>query len=105
MAVPKQSNLRVVSRGYDLRSDHDKAAGKRISIDKIAAETGLSMMTVRRFVSDKDADVSGSPLLAAAIIADYFGVDLGAMLRIETTRLETTGTEAARGEATEGKEE
>ena len=88
MAIPKQSNLRVVSQGYELRSDHDKAAGKRISIDKIAAETGLSMMTVRRFVSDKDADVSGSPLLAAAIMAGYFGVELGAMLKVEMMEAE-----------------
>jgi len=83
MAIPKDSGLRVVSKGYDLRSDRDKTTGARISIDKIAAETGLSKMTVRRFVADKDADVSGSPLVAAALVAGYFGVGLGDLLQVE----------------------
>ena len=87
MAVPKQSSLRVMSRGYDIRSDHDKQTGKRISIDKIAEETGLSKMTVRRFVSDKDADISGSPLVAAAIVAGFFGVELGELLKVESVEV------------------
>jgi transcriptional regulator with XRE-family HTH domain len=83
MAVPKQTGLRVTSRGYDLRSDRDKKTGERVSLDRVAEETGLSKMTVRRFVADKNADVSGSPLLAAAVIAEYFGVGLGDLLTVK----------------------
>lgn len=88
MAVPKNTGMRVISKGYEIRSDRDKETGKRVSIDRIAEDTGLSKMTVRRFVSDKDADVSGSPLLAAAMIAGYFGVEMGALLTVETEDIE-----------------
>lgn len=84
MAMPKETGLSVRSRGYDLRSDREKATGKRVALDRIAEETGLSKMTVRRFIADKHADVSGSPLLAAAVMAQYFGVGLGELLLVET---------------------
>lgn len=83
MAIPKETGLRVISRGYDLRMDKQKQDREKVSIDRIAEDTGLAKMTVRRFVAEADADISGSPLLAAAVIAEYFNVPLGDLVTVE----------------------
>lgn len=76
-------NLRVISNGFGLWKDKEKREGRRITLDTLSEETGLAKMTVRRFVSAQDGDVSGSPLASAAVFADYFGVDLGELLTVE----------------------
>lgn len=83
MAIPKERGLKVVSKGYDLRRNRELETRERVTIDDIIAQTGLAKATVRRFVTDADADVSGSPMLAAAIMAEYFGVSMGEMVELE----------------------
>ena len=82
-AVKTDKGLRVLSTAFGLWKDKEKREGRRITIDTICEETGLAKMTVRRFVAKPDAEVSGSPLLSAAVLAQYFGVGLGDVLKVE----------------------
>ena len=82
-AVKSDKGLRVVSTAFGLWKDKEKREGRRITIDTICEETGLAKMTVRRYIAQQGAEVSGSPLLSAAIMADYFGVGLGDLLKVE----------------------
>ena len=83
MSLLKPRAMRVVSKGFDLRQKKEAETGERLSLEDISKETELSRMTVRRFIVNRDADVSGSPLLAAAVVAGYFGVPLGDLLVVE----------------------
>ena len=75
-------DYRVLSNAFGLWKDKEKKEGRSISIDTIARETGLAKMTVRKFVVGKE-DVKGSPLAAAAALADYFGSNLDTLLAVE----------------------
>ncbi len=85
MAGVKERGLAVTSNGFSLWKDKEKREGRRITIDTLVGETGLAKMTVRRFIAGGEADVSGSPVVAAAVMADYFGVGLGELLAVEKT--------------------
>ncbi len=83
-ALNNAKGLRVTSRAFNLLQDREKKEGRRISIDAIARDTGLAAMTIRRFVSpSKQQDVNGSSLVAAAMMADYFGVSIGDLIEVE----------------------
>ena len=91
MAATKERGLRVVSRGFGLLKDKEKREGRRITFDTMTAETGLAKMTVRRFTAADAGDVSGSPVDAAAVMADYLGVGLGDLLDVQRDAGEGTG--------------
>ena len=83
MTGTKDRGLRVMSNGFGLLKDKEKREGRRITFDTMTAETGLAKMTARRFTAHDAGDVSGSPLSAAAVMADYLGVSLGDLLTVE----------------------
>ncbi len=83
MTGTKERGLRVMSNGFGLLKDKEKREGRRITFDTMTAETNLAKMTVRRFTAQDAGDVSGSPLAAAAVMADYLGVSLGELLTVE----------------------
>ena len=72
--------LRVKACGFGLLKDKEKREGRRITFDELSDETGLAKMTVRRYVTD--GDVTGSPLVAAVTMAQYFGVGIDDLLVI-----------------------
>lgn len=81
-ALNNARGVRVTSNGFDLLQDKEKREGRRITIENVAKDTGLAKMTVRRFLS-KTEDVNGSPVAAAAVMAQYFDVSIGDILQIE----------------------
>ena len=83
MAGSKERGLRVMSNGFGLLKDKEKREGRRITFDTMTTETGLAKMTVRRFTAQDAGDVGGSPLEAAAVMADFLGVGLGELLTVE----------------------
>ena len=83
MVGRKEPGLRVMSNGFGLLKDKEKREGRRITFDTMTEETGLAKMTVRRFTAQDAGDVSGSPLAAAAVMAEYLSVGLGELLTVE----------------------
>lgn len=81
MAIAKERGIRITSSAFGLRQDKEKMEGRRITIDTMAEETDLAKMTVRRFLEPSN-DVGNSPIVAAAVIAGYFGVGVGDLLTV-----------------------
>ncbi len=72
--------LYLRSRGFE----HRKGMEQRLNLDKtitdIADDTGLSVTTVRKWVSEPDMNVKQAEVGAAFILASYFGVTLNDMV-------------------------
>jgi hypothetical protein len=74
----------IASNGFQLWKRKETEAGRSISLEAIAKETGLSIHTVRRFLCVPDSDVAGSPLSAAAKLALFFDVSLSDLLVVHS---------------------
>ena len=85
MPLLNAQKVRITSRGFSLLRDKEKREEKRIPIETVVRETGLARMTVRRFLSPDQGgvEVGGSPIAAAASIAQFLGVGLGDLLEVE----------------------
>ena len=73
---PDEQQHKVVSKAFALWKARETDEHKRISMDSIIEDVGLSKTTVRRFL-EPNGDVSSSSLSSAAVFAEYFGVQIG----------------------------
>jgi hypothetical protein len=71
----------IRSRGFSLWKQYEAING-RVKLEKVAEDTGLGLSTVRKFVSEPDADVTGAAILGAWMIARYFGTTLDGLLYV-----------------------
>lgn len=71
----------IRTRGFSLWKQYEAVNG-RLKLEKIAEDTGLGLSTVRKFVAEPDADVTGAAILGAWMIARYFGTTLDGLLYV-----------------------
>ena len=83
MPLLNAQGIRVKSHGFSLLRAKESKESRRIPIEAVVKDTGLARMTVRRFLSPEEIDVSGSPLGAAATVAHFLGVSLSDLLSVE----------------------